>query len=327
VTILVSILSGFRMWTIPDAHVEGLRREFPADTILHAADDDQTRELIEEAEIAFAAYITPDQLRAARRLQWVHCPAAGVGHMLYPEMVASGVTITNGRGTSADTIAEHVLAVVLALFRRLPVAHTRQTQHAWAQDEIASPPGNRTIAGSRVLIVGLGSIGVATATRLTALGATVSGVRRRREAAPVPSVQSVHPPEALRQLLPEADVVVLAAPQTMTTRGLIGEAELARMKRDAVLVNVSRGSLIDEDALVRALRSGALAGAALDVFRDEPLGPDDPMWDVPNLLITPHVSGFRPDHWDAAAALFAENRRRFAAGEPLLNVVDKRAGY
>jgi phosphoglycerate dehydrogenase-like enzyme len=260
-------------------------------------------------------------------LRWVHCPAAGVGHMLYPEMVESGVTITNGRGTSADTIAEHVLAVVLALFRRLPVAHTRQTQHAWAQDEIASPPGNRTIAGSQVLMVGLGRIGVATATRLTALGATVTGIRRRRDAAPVPGVESVHPPEALHQLLPDADVVVLAAPQTMTTKGLIGEAELARMKRDAVLVNVSRGSLIDEDALVQALRSGALAGAALDVFRHEPLGSDDPMWDVPNLLITPHVSGFRRDHWDAAVALFVENRRRFAAGEPLLNVVDKTAGY
>ena len=326
-TILVSILSGFKMWTIPGAHVEALRREFPADTILHAIDDEETHELIEEAEIAFAAFITPDQLRAARRLQWVHCPAAGVGHMLYPEMVESGVTITNGRGTSADTMAEHVLAVVLALFRRLPVAHTRQTQHAWAQDEIASPPGNRTIAGSRVLIVGLGSIGVATATRLTALGATVMGVRRRRDAAPVPGVEAVHPSEALHQLLPDADVVLLAAPQTMTTKGLIGEAELARMKRNAVLVNVSRGSLIDEDALVRALRSGALAGAALDVFRDEPLGGDDPMWDVPNLLITPHVSGFRHDHWDAAVALFVENRRRFAAGEALLNVVDKRAGY
>lgn len=326
-TILVSIFSGFRMWTIPGAHVEALRREFPADTILHAVDDEQTRELIEEAEIAFAAFVTPDQLRAARRLRWVHCPAAGVSHMLYPEMVESGVTITNGRGTSADTIAEHVLAVVLALFRRLPVAHTRQTQHAWAQDEIASPPGNRTIAGSQVLMVGLGRIGVATATRLTALGATVTGIRRRRDAAPVPGVESVHPPEALHQLLPDADVVVLAAPQTMTTKGLIGAAELARMKRDAVLVNVSRGSLIDEDALVQALRSGALAGAALDVFRHEPLGSDDPMWDVPNLLITPHVSGFRRDHWDAAVALFVENRRRLAAGEPLLNVVDKKAGY
>jgi phosphoglycerate dehydrogenase-like enzyme len=327
VTILVSIVSGFRMWTIPGHHVEALRREFPADTILHAADDDQARELIEEAEIAFAASITPDQLRAARRLHWVHCPAAGIGHLLYPEMVESGVTITNGRGTSADTIAEHVLAVVLSLFRRLPVAHTRQAQHAWAQDEIASPPGNRTIAGSRALIVGLGSIGAATAARLTALGAAVMGIRRRRDVAPVPGVESVHPPEALHQLLPEADIVVLAAPQTMTTTGLIGEVELARMKRDAVLVNVSRGSLIDQAALVRALRSGALAGAALDVFRDEPLASDDPMWDVPNLLITPHVSGFRRDHWDAAVALFVENRRRFAAGQPLLNVVDKKAGY
>jgi phosphoglycerate dehydrogenase-like enzyme len=327
VTILVSIFSGFRMWTIPGAHVEALRREFPADTIVHAVDDEETRDLIEEADIAFAAVITPEQLRAGRRLRWVHCPAAGVGHMLYPEMIESGVTITNGRGTSADTIAEHVLAVLLALFRRLPVAHTRQTQHAWAQDEIASPPGNRTIAGSRVLIVGLGSIGGATATRLTALGATVMGIRRRRDAAPVPGVESVHPPEALHQLLPDADAVVVAAPQTMTTKGLIGEAELARMKQDAMLVNVSRGSLVDEDALVRALRAGALAGAALDVFREEPLGAGDPIWDVPNLLITPHVSGFRRDHWDAALALFVENRRRFAAGEPLLNVVDKKAGY
>ena len=315
------------MWTIPASQVEALRRDFPADTVLHAIDEDQARELFPQADIAFAAFITPEQLLAARRLQWVHCPAAGVGHMLYPEMVQSGITITNGRGTSADTIAEHVLAVVLALFRRLPVAHTRQAEHVWAQDEIASPPGNRTIAGSRVLIVGLGSIGTATATRFHALGAAVTGIRRQPGGAPVAGVESIRSPAALHDLLADADVVVLAAPQTTETRGLIGEAELGRMKRSAMLVNVSRGALIDENALVRALRSGALAGAALDVFRDEPLGADDPIWDVPNLLITPHVSGFRHDHWDAAVALFAENRRRFAAGQPLLNVVDKRAGY
>jgi phosphoglycerate dehydrogenase-like enzyme len=327
VTILVAIHSRFRNWTIPSGHVEALRTALPADTILHARDDNQARELIPEAAIAFAASITPDQLRAAGRLQWMHCPAAGVSHMLHPEIVQSGITITNGRGTSAETIAEHVLAVVLALFRRLTTAHARQAQHVWAQDEIASPPGNRMISGSSVLIVGLGSIGSATAARLHALGARVTGVRRRPDWAPMAGVESVHPPEALHQLLPGADVVVLSAPQTMTTTGLIGEAELARMKSDAVLVNISRGSLIDEDALVRALGSGALAGAALDVFQDEPLPPDHPMWDVPNLLITPHVSGFRPDHWDAAVALFVENRRRFAAGEPLLNVVDKRLGY
>lgn len=326
-TILVAINSAFRMWCIPAGHVEALRATFPADTILHATDDAQARALIPEADIAFAASITPDQLRAARRLQWVHCPAAGVGHLLYPEMVASAVTLTNGRGTSADTIAEHVLAVVLALFRRLTTAHARQAQHVWAQDEIASPPGNRTIAGSRVLIVGLGSIGRATAARMHALGAAVTGVRRQPDAARIASVDAVHPPEALHQLLPDADIVVLAAPQTMATRELIGKAEIARMKREAVLVNISRGALVDEDALVSALTAGALAGAALDVFRDEPLAPDHPIWDVPNLLITPHVSGFRHDHWDAALALFVQNRRRYAAGEPLLNVVDKREGY
>ena len=326
-TILVTIHSAFRMWSIPSGHVEALRATFPADTILHALDDTQARELIPEADIAFAASITPDQLRAAGRLQWVHCPAAGVGHMLYPEMVQSAVTITNGRGTSADTIAEHVLAVVLALFRRLTTAHARQAQHVWAQDEIASPPGNRTIAGSRVLIVGLGRIGRATAVRMHALGATVIGVRRQPDAAPMPGVDSVHPPDAVQQLLADADIVVLAAPQTMTTKGLIGEAELARMKRDAVLVNVSRGALVDEDALVSALGAGALAGAALDVFRDEPLAPDHPIWDVPNLLVTPHVSGFRHDHWDAVTDLFEVNLRRFERGEQLLNVVDKREGY
>ena len=145
-----------------------LRSTFPADTILHALDDTQARELIPEADIAFAASITPDQLGARARLQWVHCPAAGVGHMLYPEMVRSAVTITNGRGTSADTIAEHVLAVVLALFRRLPTA-TRDRPSTSGRRTRSVAAGNRTIAGSRVLIVGLGSIGGATALACTPL--------------------------------------------------------------------------------------------------------------------------------------------------------------
>ena len=325
-TILVHIHSVFRMWTIPDSYVEALRREFPDDTFLHATSDAEGRDMIREAEIAFAGHLTPDQLDAAGRLQWVHSPAAGVGHMLFPAMVSRPIVMTNGRGTSAETIAEHVLAVVLALFRRLPTAWARQAAHVWAQDELSAAPGNRTISGSTVLIAGLGAIGAATAARLTALGATVIAVRRHPDV-PVAGVASVHPPSALPSLLPDADAVVIAAPQTGDTRSLIGAAEIARMKRGAILVNVSRGALVDEDALVQALRSGALAGAALDVFRDEPLAPGHPMWDVPGLLITPHVSGFRRDHWDAVVALFAENRRRFAAGTPLLNVVDKGAGY
>jgi phosphoglycerate dehydrogenase-like enzyme len=342
VTILVLIHSAFRMWTIPAAQVDRLRALFPAHTFLHAGNDEEGLAMIADADAAFSAQVRRGQLGAARRLRWIHSPAAGIGPMLYPDMVSSAVLITNSRGLSADTIAEHVLGLVLALFRRLPLAFERQQQRRWAQDEmvadatkglplVSSDPrrslaANRTIAGAEVLIVGLGGIGRAAASRFTALGARVTGVRRQ-SGVPVPGVAAVHPPSALHALLPHADVVVLTAPQTAATHHLVGAPELALMKPGAVLVNVSRGALIDEDALVDALQQGRIAAAALDVFRDEPLASDHPLWTVPNLLITPHSAGFRSDHWQAATDLFAENLRRFAAGEPLLNVVDKQAGY
>ena len=325
--ILVLIHSPFRMWTIPDGHVERLRREFPSHTFLHARDDAEGQRLIPDADVAFSAQIGPDHFQAARRLRWIHSPAAGVAGMLYPEMVRSAIEISNGRGISADTIAEHVLAVTLALFRRLPLAFARQAERVWAQDEIGAWPGNRMLARSRVLVIGLGSIGSATAARMHALGAIVTGIRRQTNAAVPAGVSSVHSPGELPTLLPSSDVVVVSAPQTRATRGLIGAEEVRLMKPDAVLVNVSRGGLVDEDAVAEALRDGRLAGAALDVFRHEPLAPDHPLWGVPNLLITPHTSGYRRDHWDAAVALFAENLRRFERGETLINVVDKAAGY
>lgn len=324
--VLVSIHSPFRMWCVPGAEVERLRREFPDHTFLHARDDEEALRLIPEAVVAYSAQIGPEHLRAARRLRWIHSPSAGIGSMLFPEMIAADVVLTNSRGVAAETIAEHVIAVTLALFRRLPLALRRQAERAWAQDEIGAQ-GNRRLAGSRVLIVGLGAIGSATARRMHALGAAVAGVRRRPDAPPPEGVRAVYSPEQLAEVLPDFDVVVIAAPQTRWTRGLFGARELDRMKADAVLVNVARGGLVDEQALAAALHAGRLAGAALDVFRGEPLGPDSPLWTVPNLLITPHTSGLRMDHWQAATSLFADNVRRFDRGEPLLNVVDKTAGY
>jgi phosphoglycerate dehydrogenase-like enzyme len=246
--------------------------------------------------------------------------------MLFPELRGSPVVLTNSRGMSADTMAEHVLAVTLAMFRRLPEAWRSQAARVWAQDAIGLL-GNRTITGSRVLIVGLGAIGMAVAARMTALGATVTGIRRRVEGARPSAVASVAPPGRLQELLPSADVVVVSAPHTRETRHLIGPKEIAALSRQAILVNVSRGHLVDERALSEALAAGRLAGAALDVFQEEPLPPESPLWGLSNVLITPHTSGFRPDHWDAAVEMFAENLRRFDAGQPLLNVVDKVAGY
>jgi phosphoglycerate dehydrogenase-like enzyme len=325
VNVLVCIHSQFAVWNIPQDRVDRLRAEFPSHTFLHARDDGSALEFIGQAEVAFMGQLTREQLRVAGRLRWIHSPAAGVGGMLFPEMRESPVVITNSKGMSADTIAEHVLAVTLAMFRRLPHAFRCQAVHEWAQDAIAEQ-GNRTIAGSRILVVGLGGIGRAVARRMSLLGAHVAGNRRSADRG-VEYVAEVADPGGLIDQLRGADVVVLAAPYTRETRGLIGAAALAAMSRSAILVNVSRGGLVDEGALAEALRAGLIAGAALDVFDDEPLPPESPFWSMPNVLVTPHTSGFRPDHWEAATALFAANLRRFEAGEPLANVVDKEAGY
>ena len=325
--ILICIHSPFAMWNIPVTHVERLRRDFPRHEFLHAIDDEQGLALITDADAAFMGTIQREQLAAAAKLRWIHSPAAGVGGMLFPEMQASPVVITNSRGMSADTIGEHVLAVTLALFRRLPHAFRSQQAREWAQDAIGLA-GHRSLSGSRVLIVGLGAIGGAVAGRMHALGARVIGVRRHGASGrTVEGVAAIETPDRLHALLPHADVVVISAPHTRDTRKLIGRAELEAMRPDAVLVNVSRGQLVDEAALIAALESNRIGAAALDVFNDEPLPPDSPFWRLPNVLITPHTSGFRSDHWDAATTLFADNLRRFEAGQPLRNVVDKAAGY
>jgi phosphoglycerate dehydrogenase-like enzyme len=335
-TILVGIYSPFAAWNIPAAHVDRLRREFPEHQFVHASNENEALELIPTAHVAFMSEVRPEQLAVARQLEWIHSPAAGLGSMLFPAMIESRVRMSNSRGISADTIAEHVLAVTLVMFRKLSLAFRSQAERVWAQDAMLADPPLRTIAGSHVLVVGLGAIGTATARRMAALGARVTGIRRRtsidnaRDTRPE-FVELVATPGALLDLLPSADVVVVAAPQTRETRGLIGARELAAMRRDALLVNVSRGKLVDEAALVAALTAPpagrTLGGAALDVFEHEPLSPGSPLWTLANVLITPHTAGFRRDHWDAVTTLFGENLRRFESGQPLLNVVDKEAGY
>jgi phosphoglycerate dehydrogenase-like enzyme len=226
----------------------------------------------------------------------------------------------------AQTIAEHVVAVTLALFRHLPAAARAQAERRWIQDELtrAAP---RLLGGSTVGVVGLGAIGAAVAKAMSALGARVEAIRRHPERPRPDGVESVHAASALHDRLPRWDVIVICAPHTAETEGVIGARELELMKRGAVLVNVARGKLVDEAALAAALGRGAIGGAALDVFDREPLEPDSPVWDLPNLLITPHVAGNRRDYWTAATDLFIENLHRYRAAQPLLNLVDKEAGY
>lgn len=325
--VLILIHSPFAIWNIPLAHVERLRAHFPRHQFVHARDEREGTDMIADAEAAFSAQVRQEQLARAAKLRWIHSPAAGVGSMLYPEMRARPVVITNSRGMAAETMAEHALAMTLAMFRRLPIAVRRQSERRWAQDEISAGIPNRAVSGAEIVVVGLGAIGSAVAAKFAALGARVRGIRRRPEAGSQDSVVEVASPDKLLAFLSDADVVIISAPETSATRDLIGAKELSSMKPDALLVNLSRGKLVDETALIEALRNGRIGGAALDVFEHEPLAEDSPLWSLPNVLITPHTSGFRPDHWAAATSLFADNLRRFERGEPLLNVVDKEAGY
>ncbi|MDR5709673.1 MAG: D-2-hydroxyacid dehydrogenase, partial [Armatimonadota bacterium] len=271
-----------------------------------------------EAEVWVGWDLPEGTLERAERLRWVHSTAAGVENLL-PKLAGRDVLLTNSRGIHAIPMAEHVLGCLLVFARNLHLAFRHQVHRRWQPE-----PGGE-LWGATVGILGLGAIGQEVARRCRAFGARVVGLRRT--AAPVPEVEEVYGPEGLEAVLRRSDYVVLTLPLTPQTRGLIGAQELGWMKPGAVLVNVGRGALLDERALVEALRSGRLRGAALDVFETEPLSPEHPLWDLPNVLITPHVSGNSPRYMDRAIPLFCDNLRRYLRGEGLRNVVDPELGY
>ena len=326
--ILVGVISPAPAWVMPKHFVDQLRRDFPHHTFSEAWDRDAIRRLLPDADAAFTPFVDRDVFRSASRLRWVQSPAVGVGSLMFPELLASPVVITSARGIRARSIAEHVLGVTIALARKLPVAIRAQIEHRWAQDELEGASVDvRTLQGQRMGIVGLGAIGLELAKIAAPFGFRISGIRRRAAEPKPDGVEDVWPPDRLADLLAQSDVVVLAAPHTPETKRLIGKAELDRIKRGALLVNIARGKLVDDDAVIAALRDGRLGGAALDVFSEEPLDPSSPYWDLPNVIVTPHTSGAMQDYWTPLVALFADNLRRFERGESLRNVVDKVAGY
>ncbi|HEX7051453.1 MAG TPA: D-2-hydroxyacid dehydrogenase [Longimicrobiales bacterium] len=283
---------------------------------------------VSDAEVYFGFGVPAEILRAGPGLRWVHSGTAGIGASLSPEMrERDDVVFTNSAGVHAVPIAETVLAMILYFARGLDFAVAANARARWETEpfEAADSPV-REVAGSTVGIVGFGGIGREVAARVRALGARVVALKRR-PAEPEPGVRIVYGAEGLGCLLEESDVIVLAAPETGETRGMIDAAALARARPGAVLVNVARGGLVVEDALVAALRAGRLRGAALDVFAIEPLPASSPLWRLPNVLVTPHVSAATHRFWERETALIEENLERYLAGRPLRNVVDKRAGY
>ncbi|HVE79396.1 MAG TPA: D-2-hydroxyacid dehydrogenase [Gemmatimonadaceae bacterium] len=281
------------------------------------------------AEVYFGFGISRPLFAAGSGLRWVHSAAAGVGSALFPEMMASRVLFTNSAGVHAVPIAEHVTAGVLCLLRGFDIALDAQRAGRWDRAPfVRADTPVRELGECRALVVGAGGIGAEVARRLAAFGAYCVGLRRRPARGVPPGFARVNALDALDEELPGADILVLCAPLTPTTRGLLSARRLARLPTHAIVVNVGRGALLDEEALAAQVRSGRLRGAVLDVFEREPLASASALWQLRSVLVTPHVSAISPRRfWERELELFLDNWRRYQRGEPLKNLVDKQAGY
>jgi phosphoglycerate dehydrogenase-like enzyme len=327
VNVLISIQQSVRAWQIPVEAVETLRSRFPQHSFVHATDEETRARGLEDCDVAFTWILDAAECARARRLRWVHTSAVAVETICLPELFARGVLVSNSRGIQAAPIAEHVMTVVLALAKQLPYAIAAQRERRWAQNDFVGERLPCMLEGRTLGMIGVGTIGSAIAHLAGAFGMRVLGVRRRAEGGAVPGIETIFPASQLDAVLEAADVLVIAAPLTSATQDLIAATQLARMKRRSILVNVGRGRIVNHRALGDALRSGHLAGAALDVFPQEPLAPDDPLWTFDNVIITPHTSGFRSGHWPDVIDLFSENLRRFERDEALKFRVDPSHGY
>jgi phosphoglycerate dehydrogenase-like enzyme len=315
-------------WQTPKSQVERLRERFPELQFTHALADAEAAEAIETADVALASRLSPAMVERASRLRWVQSTAAAVGGILpLRELSARGILVTNSRGIQSVPIAEHVMGGLLILARRFNLMLDAQRDRRWIQNELTRDAWPWSLQGRKMTIFGFGSIGQEVARRAHAFGMHVTGVRRRLDQ-PVPTfVDRIAGPDQLDASLRGCDVLVISAPFLSDTDRLIRGEQIAMLNPGAIIINVARGNILDESALVRGLESGKLGGVMLDVFEREPLDAASPLWSLPNVIISPHSAGVRPDHWDEVINLFSENLRRFERGESLLNMVNLEAGY
>ncbi|PYT50497.1 MAG: hydroxyacid dehydrogenase [Acidobacteria bacterium] len=325
--LVICVWHPFTEWRPKPAMAEAIRKRWPEMQVLHLPNYDGLPKELPDTDIFVGYSLRAEQLKAASKLKWIHSTAAGVAQLMYPELRDSGILVTNPSGIFSVPMAEHTMGLLLALARNFPDSVRHQDHAHWSQQELWDKPQHLTeINGKVLLIVGYGSIGREVAKRARAFEMRVWGVTRSGEGDRT-HAEKIFAAAKLREALPEADYVLIAAPETAETRHLMGATEIAKMKRGARLIYVGRGSLLDEAALLRALESGALGGAAIDVAKLEPLPAESPLWKVPNLLITPHTSGVSDRLWDRQAGVLLELLERWFDGRELFNRVDFARGY
>ena len=311
-------LTIFIIGEVNEPQLAQIRATVPAADVRYFDTQDELEREIELADIV-AGSISPAALARAKRLKWVQSWLAGTNRLLYPEMIASPVVLTSVAGNGAISMAEHAVMLMLMLARDTRRWLRNQDERKW--ERWFHPE----LTGQTCGIIGLGYSGQDLALKLKAFHMRVIGIRRTPR--PTPNVDEVFPQERLHDLLAQSDFVVVTAPRTPETRGMLGEAEFRAMKPSAFYICYSRGGIADDAALLRALNEGWIAGAGLDAHTQEPLPPDSPFWTAPNTIITPHNSATSPMSRERRIEIFVENLERFLAGEPLRSVVNKEAGY
>lgn len=317
----------FPAWTLPDWAVDELRTRFPDFEVVKLTSKEHIFEELPDTDVLLAWSVREDQIRAARKLKWIHTGMAGLNWILIPAVIESDIIVSSSKGIHAIPIAEHTMALLLAFTRRLVDCFESQKLSTWNRSDIwAATPSFDELHGKTIGILGLGALGAEIARRARAFGMRVVGFKRNVGSGH-DVADAVYPAQLLDEHLPSLDFLVVAVPLTDDTRGMIGVRQFERMKRSMFIVNIARGDIIDQDAMIDALNSGRIAGAGLDVFVPDPLPDGHPLYSAKNVILTPHISGVSHMLWRRVMDIWVENIRRFMEGRPLINQVDKRRGY
>jgi phosphoglycerate dehydrogenase-like enzyme len=325
--LVICVWHPFTEWRPKPILAEAIRKRWPEMRVVHLPNYDRLPEELPDTDIFVGYSLRAEQLKDGKKLKWIHSTAAGVAQLMYPELRDSGILVTNPSGIFSVPMAEHVIGLLLALARNFPDSVRQQDRARWSQQELWDKPQHLTeLNGKVLLIVGYGSIGREVAKRAKALDMRVWGVTRSGQGDRT-QAEKMFAAAQLQEALPDADYVLIAAPETAETKHLIGATQIARMKRGARLINVGRGSLLDEAALIHALELGSLGGAALDVVQTEPLPAESPLWRTPNLMLTPHTSAVSDRLWERETALLMDLLERWFDGRELFNRVDFARGY